>query len=375
MIQGRGPNLLVTLSFLAIIFGVGLVQAVMEAQRGQWPQVLSVFDRMPTAKALRAYETRLEDSSVAVQRLRPWVQYAQFRFLEDAGDKALAGRDGWMFYRPSVDYVTRRRTSPPDPGGSADPLPAIVSFRDALAARGIRLLIVPAPDKESVYPDKLTRRTESLRAFLAPPTQNLLARLRENDVAVVDLFSAFAAAREDARAADDPLLYLMQDSHWSPAGAEMAARLAARTILDRGWLEPGRTAYAAAPVSLRRVGDVIRMLQVPQIEQWVRPEPVNCRQVVHRTSGETYADDAGSDVLVLGDSFLRVYQTDDPGAAGFIAHLARELGRPVASIVNDGGAATLVRQDLSRRPAILAGKKVVIWAFVERDIAFAMEGW
>ena len=31
-------------------------------------------------------------------------------------------------------------------------------------------------------------------------------------------------------------------------------------------------------------------------------------------------------VLVLGDSFLRVYERDDPGAAGFIAHLRGNLG-------------------------------------------------
>lgn len=79
--------------------------------------------------------------------------------------------------------------------------------------------------------------------------------------------------------------------------------------------------------------------------------------------------------MVLGDSFLRMYQTDQPVAAGFIAHLARALKQPVASIVNDGGASTLVRQDLSRHAGLLANKKTVIWEFVERDIRFGMEGW
>jgi len=37
-------------------------------------------------------------------------------------------------------------------------------------------------------------------------------------------------------------------------------------------------------------------------------------------------------------------------AAGVIAHLARALGRPLTRIVNDGGASTLVRQELFRRP-------------------------
>ena len=80
-------------------------------------------------------------------------------------------------------------------------------------------------------------------------------------------------------------------------------------------------------------------------------------------------------MLVLGDSFLRIYQSDEPKAAGFLAHLALNLQRPVASIVNDGGASTLVRQQLSRRADLLEGKKLVVWEFVERDLRFGTEGW
>jgi hypothetical protein len=48
---------------------------------------------------------------------------------------------------------------------------------------------------------------------------------------------------------------------------------------------------------------------------------------------------------------------------------------PLASIVNDGGASTLVRHELSRHWQLLEGKKLVIWEFVERDIRFGTEGW
>jgi hypothetical protein len=113
---------------------------------------------------------------------------------------------------------------------------------------------------------------------------------------------------------------------------------------------------------------------VPRIEESFPPEQVRCEQVVSK-DGTLYKDDPASPVLVLGDSFLRIYETDEPKAAGFIAHLARELHTPVASIVNDGGASTLVRQQLARRPALLEGKKVVIWEFVERDIRFGTDGW
>ena len=100
-----------------------------------------------------------------------------------------------------------------------------------------------------------------------------------------------------------------------------------------------------------------------------------CEQVVLADTGELDRDAPDSPVLVLGDSFLRIYQTDAPRAAGFVSHLARALAQPVASIINDGGASTLVRQQLARAPKLLAGKKVVVWEFVERDVRFGTEGW
>ncbi len=97
--------------------------------------------------------------------------------------------------------------------------------------------------------------------------------------------------------------------------------------------------------------------------------------MVQPDTGEPYRGTPESEVLILGDSFLRVYEQDEPMAAGFIAHLARELGQPLAAIVNDGGASTLVRQALARRPTLLKNKRLVIWEFAEREIRYGAEGW
>lgn len=44
-------------------------------------------------------------------------------------------------------------------------------------------------------------------------------------------------------------------------------------------------------------------------------------------------------------------------------------------IVSDGGASTDVRRKLSTNAEIMEGKKLVIWAFAERDIGLGKEGW
>ena len=73
-------------------------------------------------------------------------------------------------------------------------------------------------------------------------------------------------------------------------------------------------------VTVRRHGDLVEMLRVPQIERALEPESLACLQVVRSDTGMPYRDAPESEVLILGDSFLRIYEQDEPGAAGFIAH-------------------------------------------------------
>jgi hypothetical protein len=363
------------LMFLGIIAGVPLTQAVLEMRQGERPQVLELFDRRPTAANLRAFEHDLEGASAVAKAVRPWIQFAQFEWLRDGGEKVLVGRHGWLFYRPGVESVLDQARGSGPAGPPDDPLPSIVAFRDALAERGIRLLVVPVPSKESIYPEYLTARVTSPDVLVCPSTRTLLSRLSAAGVEFVDLFRTFAAEKDRTTGGDRAPLYLARDTHWSPAGLEIAARAVARRLLDRGWLTEGTVAYEPRLAPVARPGDLLQMLQAPPIESHAAPEQIDCAQVLRTGTGQLYRDEAEAEVLVLGDSFLRIFERDEPGSAGFLAHLAMALKRPLASLVNDGGASTLVRQELYRRPALLRSKMVVVWEFVERDIRLGTEGW
>ncbi len=353
-------------AFLALIYAVPLSQAGLEIARGRAPQSFDVFTHSPTQANLRAYERQLEDSSFWAQAVRPGMQYLWFKLLGDAGEKVVVGQQGWLFYRPDLRYLIERKTGD-------DPIAAIAQFRDDLALRGIRLLILPVPGKPAIYPDKLTRRIARDGA-LPSYTVELMEQLKRQGIETVNLFPLFHALRRAERNPEAPV-YLLRDTHWSGATARAAAALVARRIRELGWVEDGSTGYTSRSLRVTRQSDIARMIRVPGIESVYPPEKVSCDQVLEPGAGGLYRDDPNSPVLILGDSFLRMYQTDAPRAAGFIAHLAREMRRPVASLVNDGGASTLVRQQLSRRPELLRGKRLVIWEFVERDIYYGTEGW
>jgi hypothetical protein len=365
-----------TVCFLVMTFIVPLTQAGIEIYHGQWPVVLDLVTRPPTVENLRSFEKQMEDSSWFSQRLRPWMQYLWFETLSNPGDKAILGRYGWLFYKPDVRYLVE--PYPPDETRARpdeDPVSAIVAFQGQLSRRGIRLMVIPMPGKPSVYPDKLTRRLALTDESFPSHTLRLIARLREAGIEVVDLFATFQRLRRNQPPSSEELYYLPQDTHWSGRAVSIAADVVAERIRSLGWTSVGSTEYDLRPMSVKRRGDIIRMARVPEIEQHLPVEEVHCSQVVDRTTGQLYRDDAQSSVLVLGDSFLRIFQNDEPFSAGFVAHLANRLQQPLATIINDGGASTLVRQELSRRPGLLQGKKLVIWEFVERDIRFGTEGW
>jgi hypothetical protein len=216
------------------------------------------------------------------------------------------------------------------------------------------LLVVTAPNKESIYPDYVTRRAAPGQSLVSPATREVLARLKAAQVEFVDLFALFAGARTAAAGRSAVPLYLAQDSHWSPPGLSLAAKAVAQRLLTLGWAKPGEIHYDERSCAIQRVGDVLRMLQSSYLAGRANLEQVLCNQVVRVDTAQPYEDAAQSDILILGDSFLRIFERDEPGSAGFIAHLAKELKQPLTSLVNDGGASTLVRQQLYRRPQLLA---------------------
>ena len=371
MVAGRSQYICLSVIFLVMIVMVAPSQIVIAWREGNSPQIADLFRQTPTMANLRRLEDNLEDGCRLGLAVRPWVQYARFGLLEGAGANVISGRDGWFFYRPAVRYLLEpwSLAGQQTPGNVFD---AIISFRDELAKRDIRLLVVPAPNKASIYPEMLARRAERMTSPVNAATRTIIARLKKAGVEVVDLFEIYGQRRQRG---SSPVYYLSQDSHWSPEGMRLAAEAVAGRLLELGWIEKGAMKYETTSVPASRYGDVLGMMRIPQVEKMFEPQLMDCTQVANAESGRPYEDDPNSPVLVLGDSFLRIFEHDEPGSAGFVAHLAYNLGFGLTSIVSDGGASTLVRQQLSRRPDLLKGKKVVVWEFVERDLRFGTEGW
>jgi hypothetical protein len=386
-------------------------------------QATDVFRYQPTAKNLRQFEHTIEEKSWFQQQLRPQVQRFLFATLHDTGAKGVLGRDRWLFYRPDLRYLVEpdrleagasdsRWVQPPNRSTHRESVEeAILRFRDQLKERGITLVVMPVPGKPSVYPDQVTGRAAGREGQFRSPTLALLDSLQRQGVATVDLFAAFQTARESGGRENTGPLYLARDTHWTPLGAEIAAQAVAAKLGEIHLPPANRKEFHTQRVAVMRWGDILDMMQIPGLRGAFAAEPAQCVQVLDPALGQLVpgvSDRPGTycypgqqaAILVLGDSFCRIYQypepqslgempagattghTSDsgtkrllPGSAGFISHLALALKSPVDAIVSDGGAATDVRRKLSTNPEILEGKQAIIWEFVERDIALGSQGW
>ncbi len=159
----------------------------------------------------------------------------------------LAGRDQWLFlarenHETNVveDYRSFRLFSP---GELAAWVAEFTARRDWLAGRGIRYLVVVAPNKHGIYPEKLPERLR--RAGPVSRTDQLVAALRQARVDVVDLRPILLEVKKTRQA------YYRTDSHWTPHGA-YAAYLEIMRALSRHFprfADEVRRDYDATPLA------------------------------------------------------------------------------------------------------------------------------
>jgi alginate O-acetyltransferase complex protein AlgJ len=349
------------------------------AGAGAWQQLVSA-NRIALA-GLTGFERALDDESILGRALRPSAQAIMTRWPGAGNERVYIGRDGWLFYRPDVEYLTgppflearqlRRRIAaaaewetPPEP----DPREALTQFHRDLESRGIALVVMPTPLKPGVHPEMLAGAYTDLNGVLHNPSYGRFVEdLRRAGVIVFDLSEALAAAR---RAGPQ---YLATDSHWRPETMELAAELLGGLVTAHVQLPAaGDPAFRLDRVEVRNTGDIARMLDLPGDVSLFPPEGVWVQRVM-QADGSPWRSSRSADVLLLGDSFSNIYSLESMEwgvSAGFAEHLSHTLGRPVDRLVQNDQGAFATRAMLQRDPGRLNGKRVVVYQFAARELSF-----
>lgn len=299
---------------------------------------------------------------------------------------AVAGKDGWLFLTSELRFLSLNdfwgagaakvsRAPKPD---VADPLAAIVDFQKQLKAKGIELLLVPVPPKAGIYPDKAVTGVAADEKVTLAALQRFYAELTSAGVEVLDLAPQFAALCKSAEPSETP--YCKTDTHWSPAGCQVAAKTIAAAVQKKLGPPPAANPFAVASatgLAYDLDGDLGALLAkgVPKPAK----EKLQLRQITNKATGKGVEPDPASPVLLIGDSHTLVFHQFAGERAGLLDQLALELGVAPDLIGTQGSGSTAVRVTLYHKsikdPAYLAKKKVVVWCFTAREFTESDQGW
>lgn len=300
---------------------------------------------------------------------------------EKAAERPVVKGAGAWLYLPSelahiaagkfwgAEAVTVSKATRPE---NADPLPAILDFKEQLDTLGIELILVPIPAKAMVYPEPLMGKEPATRApgRLDPLHQVFYAELKKNGVTVVDLLPDFLEERTKVK------MYCQTDTHWSGLATVTAAKKIATVLKEMGIAGGTAIPTIAEEKSLEIKGDLARM----QNESSPVSETLTLR-LIKDVSGEAVKTDVSSPVLLLGDSHTLVFHAGGDmlaSGAGLADQLAHELGFAVDLIGVRGSGATPARINLLRKArgkeGYLQGKKAIVWCFTVREFTES-SGW
>jgi alginate O-acetyltransferase complex protein AlgJ len=235
----------------------------------------------------------------------------------------------------------------------------VEGVRQKLKAQGIQLVMAIVPAKVRLYPEHLGEvKPASIHANLY---QDFHARVAADNIPAPDLLGPLQQAKLSGKQ-----VFLRTDTHWTPDGAEVAAKQLAKAIADKTPLhgEPQRFVTEAEKTEPHK-GDLRLFLPLdPLFENLMPPKEPLEKRVTHLA--ETKGDDAlfadsETPVALVGTSY-----SANPNW-NFVGALKQALGSDVINYSEDGHGpilpmlSYLKSDDFKNSPP-----QVLIWEFPER---------
>jgi alginate O-acetyltransferase complex protein AlgJ len=292
------------------------------------------LDGAATAAIDRAYDEALpfRDTGIEVFGSLSWALFGEGR------PGVVAGQGGWLFSREEYENDAG------SPARTAAAIEAIEGVARLLSARGVALVVALVPPKallggETVrfpLPDEPRGRTERARSALIAA-----------GIAVPDL--AAALARNTS--------FLTNDTHWTSAGALLAANAVAGA--SAGLVALPKTPFTAeSQAATEHVGDLMRYVRAPFARPSSLPQPDTLAPIfaVGDVDADTlFGGPATAPVALVGTSY-----SADPRFS-FEAALKIALQADVQNFAKEAGGPFQPMADYLAATAGEEPPKLVVW--------------
>lgn len=267
-------------------------------------------------------------------------------FQTSAQDSVLLGREGWLFYRETVeDYLHTDPLTDRELFCAARTLALLTEYAQT---RGASLTFTAAPNKASLYPQYLPYVGTPLEG--ADDIDRLIPLLEAQGVAYADLFAPFRR--------EDQVLYHATDSHWTNWGAALAHDTLMDSLGGSDW-SPWFTQSWHTENTHR--GDLYEMLY--PTGEMLEGEVVFNREFTFRH------------VRPIRSPEDQRIETENPGKAGNLLMFRDSFGNTLYPFMAEDFGHAVFSRSMPYQMALLeeSGVDTVVIELVERNLNYLVE--
>lgn len=303
----------------------------------------------------KAVETHY-DKEFPIKRLGTNLWAAlDFKLFNEGRPGVVLGRDQWLYSDEEFNPIVNEELNLQ--GNYA----LVEGVRQTLKAKGVKLVMAIVPAKVRLYPEHLGDvQPASIHANLY---QDFHARVAADKILAPDLLGPLQQAKQRGEQ-----VFLRTDTHWTPSGAEIAARQLAKAIAEKAPLsgQPQRF-VTEAEQTVEHKGDLRLFLPLDPLFENLMPaqEPLQ-KRVTRAADDQPAADDAlfadnQVPVALIGTSY-----SANPNW-NFVGALKQALHSDVVNYAEDGHGPILPMLSYLKSDAFKNDPpQVLIWEFPER---------
>jgi alginate O-acetyltransferase complex protein AlgJ len=227
--KGRWNNWLVIALFAAMLLTPFVAQMIgLTSDASTENRTLAPVPKINSLRELKFLpkmsESYVNDRFGLRQRLVHANSLIRYRFGLSSNRDVVIGKDGWLFY--TADKLMEQHTGADvfTPATLESWVRQMETDRDWLARRGISLYVLIAPDKNTIYPEKLPDYPQGKVTRM----DQLVARLRTSSLEFIDPRQDLLKVKSQGE-----MVYTPGDTHWSERGALVAYGLLMQRIRMR----------------------------------------------------------------------------------------------------------------------------------------------
>ncbi len=314
----------------------------------------TVWDRALTGRAAAAFEKDFTKDLPLRDAMKDAWGRLDFDLFQEGRSGVVIGRDGWLFSKEETgcERGWEQRLS--------HHLDMIAAVARQVEAQKTRLILVPVPAKARIYADKLIEADDFSACRRNVYDWMMRTALAEN-IAVADPLAAY----REIRVGDKDPLFLRTDTHWTPAGAKVAAQTVAQaaSVFPSAW---ARVKFKTQGGESRDYkGDLLRYL--PGVgEDFIAPDRLQRFETMPVLSRQPQSEadlfvETKADIVLVGTSYSANPDWNFEGA------LKEAMSADILNVSDEGkGPFIVMEKYLQSESWQDAPPKLIVWEIPER---------